>query len=141
MAARSTSCIEGMSSGHQRSCRLGHSAIRKFRWALYEERPDCDAGLNPCGFRIGLIEQVKWNTVATEAYGNARGLLAGVKAKDIKTGEVFDIEVQGPEAHSLAICSDDTTVLGVSDTLSVGRLLASSLPSDMSQPRSSSAAS
>ena len=34
-----------------------------------------------------------WSTVALEAFGNEKGLLAGLKVKDLKTGEVKDVEV------------------------------------------------
>lgn len=34
-----------------------------------------------------------WSTVAIEAYGNEKGLLAGVKAKNVQSGEVTDLQV------------------------------------------------
>ena len=37
--------------------------------------------------------QVCWNSVVEEAYGNEKGLLGGVKLKDVKTGELRDIQV------------------------------------------------
>lgn len=39
--------------------------------------------------------EVLWNTVATEAFGNERGLLAGLKLKNIISGEVTQLDVSG----------------------------------------------
>ena len=34
-----------------------------------------------------------WDSAVKEAYGNERGLLAGVKVENLKTGNVTDLEV------------------------------------------------
>ena len=39
--------------------------------------------------------EILWNSVVDEAYGNERGLLGGVKLRDLKTGAVRDLEVGG----------------------------------------------
>jgi thioredoxin reductase (NADPH) len=36
-----------------------------------------------------------WNSVVDEAYGNEKGLLGGLKVKNIKTGEITDVPVAG----------------------------------------------
>lgn len=36
-----------------------------------------------------------WNSVVEEAYGNERGLLGGVKLKNVVTGEVSDLPLNG----------------------------------------------
>lgn len=38
--------------------------------------------------------QVLWNSSVLEAYGNEKGLLGGMKVKNVKTGEVTDIKVR-----------------------------------------------
>ena len=35
-----------------------------------------------------------WDSAVKEAYGNERGLLAGVKVENLKTGAVTDLEVR-----------------------------------------------
>ncbi len=40
--------------------------------------------------------QVCWNSVVEEAFGNEKGLLGGVKLKDVKTGELKDVQVCVP---------------------------------------------
>ena len=37
--------------------------------------------------------QILWSHAAVEAYGNDKGLLAGLKVSNLKTGGVFDLEV------------------------------------------------
>lgn len=39
--------------------------------------------------------QVLWNSVVEEAYPNAKGMLGGVKIKNVKTGEVSDLPLAG----------------------------------------------
>ncbi|GIL67342.1 hypothetical protein Vafri_20745, partial [Volvox africanus] len=39
--------------------------------------------------------EVLWNSVVEEAYGNARGLLGGVKLRNLVTNEVRDLELAG----------------------------------------------
>ncbi|KAG2429742.1 hypothetical protein HXX76_010526 [Chlamydomonas incerta] len=39
--------------------------------------------------------EVLWNSAVAEAYGDDRGLLAGVKVKDVVTGELRDLPVAG----------------------------------------------
>ncbi|PNW81428.1 hypothetical protein CHLRE_07g355600v5 [Chlamydomonas reinhardtii] len=39
--------------------------------------------------------EVLWNSVVEEAYGNEKGLLGGVKVKDVVTGELHDLPVSG----------------------------------------------
>jgi thioredoxin reductase (NADPH) len=39
--------------------------------------------------------EILWNSVVEEAYGNAKGLLGGVKVKNVKTGEVTDVPLAG----------------------------------------------
>lgn len=39
--------------------------------------------------------EVLWNSVVEEAYGGDRGLLAGVKIRNVKTGEVRDLPING----------------------------------------------
>lgn len=36
-----------------------------------------------------------WDSAVEEAYGNERGLLGGVKVKNLKTGEITDLPVGG----------------------------------------------
>ena len=40
------------------------------------------------------IEPV-WNSTVVEAYGNEKGMLGGLKVKNLKTGEVTDLHVGG----------------------------------------------
>ena len=40
--------------------------------------------------------QVVWNSVVTEAYGNEKGRLGGVKVENVKTKDVRDIPVNIP---------------------------------------------
>lgn len=39
--------------------------------------------------------EILWNSVVDEAYGNEKGLLGGLKIKNIKTGEITDVPVAG----------------------------------------------
>lgn len=39
--------------------------------------------------------EFKWNSVIEEAYGGEKGLLAGVKLRNVVTGEVSDLPVNG----------------------------------------------
>jgi len=39
--------------------------------------------------------EVCWNSVVEEAFGNEKGLLGGVKLKDVKTGELKDVQASG----------------------------------------------
>lgn len=45
------------------------------------------------GLKALLLFQVCWNTTVLEAYGGEKGTLAGVKVKNVQTGEVSDIKV------------------------------------------------
>lgn len=43
-----------------------------------------------------------YDSAVEEAYGNERGLLAGIKVKNLKTGEITDVEVRRRRApHEL----------------------------------------
>ena len=44
--------------------------------------------------------QVMWDSAVVEAYGNDRGLLAGLKVKNLKTEQVNDVEVCGVEGST-----------------------------------------
>jgi len=63
---------------------------------LCEEPSLCNASIKQC-------LQVCWNSTVEEAFGNEKGLLGGVKLKDVKTGELKDVEVgvSCADGHSL----------------------------------------
>ena len=37
--------------------------------------------------------QILWSSAAVEAYGNEKGHLAGLKVKNLKSGDITDVEV------------------------------------------------
>jgi thioredoxin reductase (NADPH) len=40
-----------------------------------------------------------WDSAVHEAYGNEKGLLSGVKVKNVKTGDITDLEVRGDRMY------------------------------------------
>lgn len=63
-----------------------------------------------CGKLRLLILQVEWDSVVTEAYGNEKGRLGGVKLQNVKTGEVRDLQVLSlspfhPFARLMFVCT------------------------------------
>ncbi len=44
-----------------------------------------------------------YDSAVEEAYGNERGLLAGIKVKNLKTGEITDVEVRGSRGGQWAM--------------------------------------